>query len=281
MYRAQDRGRSRFELFDEDSRLRANERIELESAIRQAVERGELRVHYQPHVILHGMNVVNGIEALVRWEHPTRGLLTAGEFMPLADDLGLAVPIGRFVLEQSLVQLSKWRARKPEMTLSLNISARHLRDPALPILLSESIRAGELDPAAIYLELSESGLAEDPDGAIRALRAVKETGVRITIDDFGVGALSLARLTQFPVDALKIHESFVAGLGGDPENATLLGALVELGHALGLDVIAEGVETEAQLEQLREVGCDAVQGYAIGRPVSEEQLEAVLVAEVA
>jgi diguanylate cyclase (GGDEF)-like protein len=281
MYRAKDRGRSRFELFDEDSRLRANERIEFESAIRQAVERGELRVHYQPHVILHGMNVVNGIEALVRWEHPTRGLLTAGEFMPLADDLGLSVPIGRFVLEQSLVQLSKWRARKPEMTLSLNISARHLRDPALPILLSESIRAGELDPAAIYLELSESGLAEDPDGAIRALRAVKETGVRITIDDFGVGALSLARLTQFPVDALKIHESFVAGLGGDPENATLLGALVELGHALGLDVIAEGVETEAQLEQLREVGCDAVQGYAIGRPVSEEQLEAVLVAEVA
>jgi diguanylate cyclase (GGDEF)-like protein len=281
MYRAKDRGRSRFELFDEDSRLRSTERIELESAIRQAVERGELRVHYQPQVILHGMNVTGGLEALVRWEHPTRGLLTAGEFMPLADDLGLSVPIGRFVLEQALVQLSKWRARKPEMTLSLNISALQLRDPALPIMLSESVRAGELDPAAIYLELSESELAEDPDGAVRALQAVKETGVRITIDDFGVGALSLARLTQFPVDALKIHESFVAGLGGDPENATLLGALIELGHALGLDVIAEGVETEAQLEQLREVGCDAVQGYVIGRPVSEEQLDAVLVAEVA
>ncbi len=281
MYRAKDRGRSRFELFDEDSRQRATDRIELESAIRQAVERDELRVHYQPYAILHGMDVVNGVEALVRWQHPTRGLLTAGEFMSLADDLGLSVPIGRFVLEAALAQLSKWRARKPEMTLSLNISARQLRDPALPVLLSELLRAEELDPAAIYLELTETGLAEDPDRAIRALHAVKQTGVRITIDDFGVGALSLARLTQMPVDALKIHESFVAGLGADPENASLVSALVELGHALGLDVIAEGVETAAQLEQLREIGCDAVQGYAIGRPVSEDELESVLVAEVA
>jgi diguanylate cyclase (GGDEF)-like protein len=281
MYRAKDRGRARFELFDEDSRRRANQRIELEAAIRQAVERGELRVHYQPHVILHGMDVVNGVEALVRWQHPTRGLLAAGDFMPMAEDLGLTVPIGRFVLEQALAQLSKWRARKPEMTLSLNISAGQLRDPALPLLLIESVRAGELDPAAVYLEVSETGLAEDPDSAILALHAVKETGVRITIDDFGVGALSLARLTQMPVDALKIHESFVAGLDGSTENASLLGALVELGHALGLDVIAEGVETEAQLDRLRELGCDAVQGYAIGRPVSEDELEAALLAEVA
>src|SRR5947209_7977049 len=124
MYRAKDRGRSRFELFDEDSRRRANERIELEAALRRALERDELRVHYQPHVILHGMNVAGGVEALVRWQHPTRGLLTAGEFMPTADELGLAVPIGRFVLQQALNQLSSWRAHKPDMTLSLNISAR-------------------------------------------------------------------------------------------------------------------------------------------------------------
>ncbi|HET6864669.1 MAG TPA: EAL domain-containing protein [Solirubrobacteraceae bacterium] len=281
MYRAKDRGRARFELFDEDSRRRANQRIELEAAIRHALERDELRVHYQPHVILHGMDVVNGVEALVRWQHPTRGLLAAGEFMPMADDLGLAVPISQFVLQQALAQLSKWRAHKPEMTLSLNISPRQLRDPDLPLLLSESIRAGELDPAAVYLELSETGLAEDPDHTVRALHALKETGVRMTIDDFGVGALSLAWLTRMPVDALKIHESFVAGLGAGAENASLLGALVELGHALGLDVIAEGVENETQLEQLRELGCDAVQGYAIGRPVSADELEALLLAEVA
>jgi EAL domain-containing protein (putative c-di-GMP-specific phosphodiesterase class I) len=280
MYRAKDQGRSRFELFDEDSRRRANERIELEGAIRQALDRDELRVHYQPHLILHGMDVVNGVEALVRWQHPGRGLVAAGEFMPMADDLGLAVPIGRFVLQQALTQFSRWRAHKPEMTLSLNISARQLRDPALPVLIGESIHAGELDPAAIYLDVSEIGLAEDPDSTIRALRALKATGVRITIDDFGVGALSLAWLTQMPVDALKIHESFVAGLGASSENASLVGALVELGHALGLDVIAKGVENEAQLEQLRELGCDAVQGYVIGRPVTGDELEALLLAEV-
>jgi diguanylate cyclase (GGDEF)-like protein len=281
MYRAKDRGRARYELFDEDSRRRASQRIELEAAIRQALERDELRVHYQPHVVLHGMDVVNGVEALVRWHHPTRGLLAAGEFMPLADELGLTVSIGRFVLEQAVAQLSKWRAHKPEMTLSLNISPRQLRDPDLPRLLSESVRAGELDPAGIYLELSETGLAEDPDDAVRALHALKEIGVRITIDDFGVGALSLAWLARMPVDAVKIHESFVAGLGAGAENASLLGALVELGHALAVDVIAEGVENDVQLEQLRELGCDAVQGYAIGRPVSADELETVLLAEVA
>jgi diguanylate cyclase (GGDEF)-like protein len=281
MYRAKERGRSRYELFDEDSRQRAAERIELDAAIRQAVERGELDVHYQPHVILHGMNVVNGVEALVRWQHPTRGLLTAGEFMPLADDLGLSVPIGRFVLQQALPQLSKWRAHKPEMTLSVNISARQLGDPALPELLRTSIDSGSLDPGAVYLDVSEVGLAEDPESTIRALHALKETGARITIDDFGVGALSLAWLARMPVEALKIHESFVAGLGAGPENAALLGALVELGHALGLDVIAKGVENDIQLEQLRELGCDAVQGYALGRPVTAEELEALLLAEVA
>jgi EAL domain-containing protein (putative c-di-GMP-specific phosphodiesterase class I) len=162
----------------------------------------------------------------------------------------------------------------------VNISARQLRDPALPALISERVRAGELDPAAIYLDVSEIGLAADPDSTIRSLQALKDTGVRVTIDDFGVGALSLAWLTQMPVDALKIHESFVASLGAGAEHASLLSALVELGHALGLDVIAKGVETEAQLEQLRELGCDAVQGYAIGRPVTGEELEAVVVAEV-
>jgi diguanylate cyclase (GGDEF)-like protein len=281
MYRAKDRGRSRFELFDEDSRRRATERMELEAAIQQAVERGELRVHYQPHLILHGIDVVAGVEALVRWEHPTRGLLAAAEFMPLADDAGLSVGVGRFVLEQAIAQLSRWRARKPEMTISLNISLRQLRDPELVTRLSEAVQDGELDPAAIYLEVTETALAEDPDAAVLALEQIKRTGVRVVIDDFGAGALSLSRLTRMPVDAIKIHGSFVADLGGDPEKAGLVGALVELGHALGFDVIAEGVETDAQLEQLRELGCDAAQGYAIGPPVSEEQFEAALVAEFA
>jgi diguanylate cyclase (GGDEF)-like protein len=281
MYRAKERGGSRYELFDEDSRRRAVRRIELEAAIRRAVEQCELRVHYQPHLVLHDLDEVTGVEALVRWDQPGRGLIDAREFMPLAGDIGLGVAIGRFVLEHALAQLARWRARKPDMTISLNISSAELRDPALPSVLTHALDAGGLDPRAVCLEVSERELAEDPDTAIDALEKLKATGVRIAIDDFGSGASLLCRLRELPIDALKIHESFVAGLGTSPEDTALMGSLVELGHALGLEVVAEGVETDAQLEQLRELGCDGAQGYAIGRPVSEEQLDALLPAAVA
>jgi EAL domain-containing protein (putative c-di-GMP-specific phosphodiesterase class I) len=281
MYRAKERGRSRYELFDEESRRRAVERIELEAAIRQAVEQGELRVHYQPHLVLRGLDEVMGVEALVRWQQPGRGLVDAREFMPLAADIGLGVRIGRFVLEQALAQLARWRARKPDMTISLNLSSAELRHPALPSVLAQAIDAAELDPGAICLEVAEAELADDPDTAISALEKLKAIGVAIAIDDFGVGAAPLSRLRELPVDSLKIHESFVAGLGSSLEDSAVLSSLISLGHALGLGVVAEGVETEAQLDQLRAIGCDAAQGYAIGRPVSQEQFEASLVAEVA
>jgi diguanylate cyclase (GGDEF)-like protein len=281
MYRAKERGRSRYELFDEASRRRAVQRIELEAKIRQAVEQRELRVHYQPHLVLRDLEEVTGVEALVRWQQPGGGLIAAQEFMPLAGDIGLGVPIGRFVLEQALAQLKRWRARKPEMTIALNISAAELRDPALPAVLTHAIDAAELNPRAICLEVAEADLARDPDTAISALERLKAVGVRIAIDDFGAGASPLSRLRELPVDVLKIHESFTAGLGASPEDTAVMGSLVELGHALGLHVVAEGVETQAQLEHLRELGCDAAQGHAIGRPVSEEQFEAMLLAEVA
>jgi diguanylate cyclase (GGDEF)-like protein len=281
MYRAKQLGRSRYELFDEDSRRRAIERIELEAAIVQALERRELRVHYQPTLLLNGPAGVTGVEALVRWQHPGRGLIPARDFMPLAADAGLAIPIGRFVVEQALAELARWRARKPDMTISLNLSSPQLLDPALPSLLTEAVAAAGLEPAAVCLEFAETELAADHDMSISALEKLKATGVRLAIDDFGSGGCALGRLRELPIDALKIHESFVAGLGASPEDALVVGALVELGHALGLDVVAEGVETEAQLEQLRKLGCDGAQGYAIGRPVSGEQLDALLVAEAA
>jgi diguanylate cyclase (GGDEF)-like protein len=281
MYRAKESGRSRFELFDEDSRRRATERIELEAAIRHAIERCELTVHYQPNLLLQDVGEVMGVEALVRWQHPLRGLIAARDFMPLANDTGLVIPIGRFVLEHALAQLARWRVHKPEMTISLNISSLQLRDPGLASILSDAIRAGELDPAAICLEIAESAVAEDPEAVIRALGGLKATGVRIAIDDFGTGASSLSKLRELPIDALKIHESFIGPIAASPEDASVVGALVDLGHALGLAVVAEGVETDAQLEQLRELGCDSAQGYAIGAPVSVEQLEAQLVARVA
>jgi len=281
MYRAKDRGRSRYELFDEDSRRRAVERIELEAAIRRAVAGSELRVHYQPHLNLGDGAAHGGVEALVRWQHPTRGLIAARDFIGVAEDIGAVVPIGRFVLDEALARLARWRARRPDMTLSLNISARQLADPGLPTAVSESLRAHELDPAAVCLEIPESAVAGNSDGAMDALEQLKATGVRIALDDFGSGASSLARLREMPIDVLKIHESFIGSLGSSSEEASVVAALVELGHALGLAVVAEGVETGDQLEQLRELGCDAAQGYAIGHPLAEEQLEASLVAGVA
>jgi diguanylate cyclase (GGDEF)-like protein len=280
MYRAKERGRSRFELFDEDSRRRAVERIELETAIRGAVEGHELRVHYQPNLVLGDSADPGAIEALVRWQHPTRGLIPAREFIYVAEDIGAVTPIGRFVLEQALAELVRWRARKLDVALSLNISASQLADPELPAELIEAIRAHEVDPSAICLEISERAVADDPDGAIDALERLKATGVRLALDDFGSAGSSLARLREMPIDALKIHESFIRSVGSSPEETSVVSALVGLGHALGLAVIAEGVESESQLEQLRELGCDAAQGYAIGRPVGEEQLEALLVAAV-
>lgn len=278
MYRAKEQGRSRYELFDEDSRRRAVERIELEAAVRHAIERHELRVHYQPSLVLDDAREVSGVEALVRWQHPTRGLIAAREFMPVAEDIGVAVSIDRFVLEHALERLAHWRARRADMTLSLNLSPRQLRDPELPGALSAALDARGLDPAAIFLEIPALAVAEDPETAIDALERLKATGVRITLDDFGSGAPTLSRLRELPIDELKLHESFIAPLGSGPEDAAIVGALVDLGHALGLAVVAEGVEHDSQIEQLRELGCDGAQGYAIGRPVSEDQLEAVLLA---
>jgi EAL domain-containing protein (putative c-di-GMP-specific phosphodiesterase class I) len=171
--------------------------------------------------------------------------------------------------------------RKPDMTLSLNISARELWDPGFPAVLSDALQSTQVDPAAVCLEVPESAVAEEPVDARRALERLKATGVRLALDDFGSASSSLSTLRELPIDALKIHESFITSLGDSPEDASVVGALVDLGHALGLDVVAEGVERAAQLHRLRELGCDAAQGYAVGHPVSEEQLEAALVAEVA
>ncbi len=281
MYRAKERGRSRYELFDEDSRSRAVERIELEAALRHSVARSELCVHYQPFVPLQDDAEVAGFEALVRWEHPTRGLIAPADFIPLAEDTGMIASVDRFVLDEALAQLTHWREHRPDMTISLNVSSRQLAEPSLASVLSGAIQASELDPAAVCLDIPESAVARDPDTALRALHGLKATGVRIALDDFGSGASSLASLRELPIDALKIHESFTRTVNDSREDALMVGALVELGHALGLSVVAEGVETEAQLEQLRELGCDGAQGYAVGRPVTEGEVQALLTAPVA
>jgi diguanylate cyclase (GGDEF)-like protein len=278
MYRAKDRGRSRYELFDEAAKQRATKRLELESALRHAVEHAELRVHYQPRFALNGERQMTGFEALVRWEHPERGLITPSEFIPLAEEMGIVIPIGEYVIQSALRQLASWQTERPALTISVNLSPRQLEDTGLAAMLAASIRGAGLDPATLYIEITESAITNNPELSLRMLQALKGVGLRIALDDYGIGASSLGILTRMPIDALKIHESFVSGLDGNPANASIVGAVIELGHALGLTVVAEGVETDAQLDELRTLGCDGAQGFFLGQPVSQEEAGAIVAA---
>ncbi|MEA2158759.1 MAG: hypothetical protein QOD66_1139 [Solirubrobacteraceae bacterium] len=276
MYRAKELGHSRYELFDESSRQRAMERLELESALNHAVERSELRVHYQPKVSLGGELGVTGFEALVRWQHPERGLIAPADFMPLAEETGAVLRIGEYVVGEALREISRWRQFKPDITVSVNVSARQLEDTGLAGMLAGAMRGADVDPCALCVEVTESSVTRNPEAAIRALERLKTIGVQIAIDDFGTGSSSLTDLKRLPVDTLKIHESFVGAIGSHPEDASIVGAVVDLGHALGLDVAAEGVETDAQLAELKSLGCDGAQGFLLGRPVPGEDIHALL-----
>ena len=276
MYRAKARGRSRYELFDENLRQRGMERIELEAALRAAIDRSELRVHYQPKMALNGSSRLVGFEALVRWEHPERGLIAPSEFMPLAEQTGLVLPIGEYVLEHALRELGRWRATKPDVTLSINLSARQLGDAGLAAALARSMDASGTDPGAVCLEITEAALMGELDVARQVLHRLKATGITLAIDDYGTGHTSLSSLKRLPVDSIKIHESFVDDLGNDPHQASIVNAIVELAHALGFGTVAEGVETAGQLEQLRRLGCDGAQGFLFGRPTPADEAEALL-----
>jgi diguanylate cyclase (GGDEF)-like protein len=276
MYRAKELGRSRYELYDENSRQRALERLELEAALGHAIERDELRVVYQPKISLIGTPGVTGLEALVRWQHPERGLIAPSEFIPLAEETGIVHAIGAYVLERALAQIVRWRHHRPEITVSVNLSVRQLEDAGLAAMLTNAMHASAVPPGAVCLEIAEDALTRNLDLVTRSLGALKNAGVELAIDDYGTGATSLASLKRLPIDSLKIHESFVTGLGSPGDETSIVGAVVELGHALGLRVTAEGVETDAQLAHLRTLGCDAAQGYLLGRPMPEHELEALL-----
>ncbi|MGI8505466.1 MAG: putative bifunctional diguanylate cyclase/phosphodiesterase [Solirubrobacteraceae bacterium] len=276
MYRAKELGGDRFELYDETARNRATQRLELEDALRDAVQRSELRVHYQPRVSLGGDTGLTGFEALVRWQHPVHGLLDAAEFIELAQDTGLIVPIGEWVLEQALRDVRDWRQSRPGVTISVNISWRQLEDPGLVASLEATIRSSGADPSVLCLELTEDTVQRDPELAGRMLVALYKMGVKLAIDDFGTGRSSLQSLRHLPLDTIKIHQSFVWRLGSEPGEAAIVGALVELGHALGVSVVAEGVETDAQLAHLRDLGCDGAQGYLFSKPLPQDGVHALL-----
>jgi diguanylate cyclase (GGDEF)-like protein len=278
MYRAKEGGRGRYELFDRGLRSRALRRLETESDLWRAIARDELVVHYQPVVDLRD-GALLGVEALVRWEHPERGLVGPGEFIPVAEETGLIVPIGAWVLEEACAQVQRWRTALPacdHLGLAVNLSAVQLAQPGLAGTVASILATTGLPPALLTLEITESVLMDDVEASTRVMEEIKALGVAIAVDDFGTGYSSLAYLSRFPVDVLKIDRAFVAELGHGAQAWPIVTAIAGLAQALGLRTIAEGVETETQARALRALGCAHAQGFLFGRPAPANGLLSVL-----
>ncbi|MEX2659932.1 MAG: EAL domain-containing protein [Acidimicrobiales bacterium] len=266
-----------YELSDAGLRDSAAARLDLEASMRLAIERSEFRVAYQPAFRLDDGAII-GVEALLRWEHPTRGLVPPAAFMAAAEATNLILPIGRWVLDETCRQLATWRDEHPEVPLvgSVNLSAAQLVDPSLPGDIRFALTASQIDPASLCLEVNESDLMSDPAAAERALRRLRAEGVRLAIDDFGTGSSSLSWLERFPIDILKVDRAFVSGIGSSHVDTAVVRAVIGLASSLGLTVVAVGVETAGQLDALRGFGCSAGQGYLWSRPVPADELAAVL-----
>ncbi|HEV3364842.1 MAG TPA: EAL domain-containing protein, partial [Acidimicrobiia bacterium] len=260
MYRAKQDGRSRFEIFDEGMRTQTLNRLRTETRLAQAVEHGELRLYYQPVISTDDGRVV-GFEALVRWHHPERGLLLPADFIGVAEETGLIVPIGAWVLEEACRQARRWETdlkTEAPLEIAVNLSGRQLAQSDFATAAAAIVAEAEIDPTRVQLclEITESLLMRDPEATAETLQTLKASGMRLAIDDFGTGYSSLAYLKWFPVDTVKIDRSFVAGIDSNAADRAIVGAVVDLAHALGITVVAEGVETRGQFTQLRSLGCD-------------------------
>jgi diguanylate cyclase (GGDEF)-like protein/PAS domain S-box-containing protein len=283
MYRAKELGKARCEVFDDSMRQRAVERLELETSLRGALERDEMRLVYQPKVELSGERIV-GVEALLRWEHPVHGTIPPLKFIPLAEASGLIVPIGAWVIREACRNASHWRSEfgRDDLVIAVNLSPRQLGAVGLVDSVANALAAAKLEPSALILEVTESALMTDIATAGETLHALKDLGVRVAVDDFGVGHASLKQLKELlPVDMLKIDKSFVDGLTTDVEDRAIIEAVLILARSLGLDTVAEGVEHADQAEALRGLRCRLAQGYHFSRPVAADAIAALLDAEPA
>jgi EAL domain-containing protein (putative c-di-GMP-specific phosphodiesterase class I) len=258
--------------------VRVSERRALAEGLVTALAEGQLRVHYQPVMCLT-RNEIDGVEALVRWEHPERGLLHPGDFIAVAEEAGLDIPLGRVVLQEACEQLARWRAAGVDeaFTVSVNMSAAQLGDREFPDVVRDILRETDVPPSSICMEITERDALERTGRgsdlpANAALTALRDVGVRLAIDDFGTGYSSLTHLRRFPIDVLKVDRSFVNGLGTNRNDSSIVRAVVGLARAMELTTIAEGVERPDQAEQLATMGCDHAQGYLFGRPVPAEDL---------
>jgi diguanylate cyclase (GGDEF)-like protein/PAS domain S-box-containing protein len=278
MYYAKSRGKARFEIFDESMRGRAVARMELESDLRNAIDEEQFVVYYQPEVSLSTGRVV-GYEALVRWNHPRRGMVMPGEFLPVAEETGLIVPLGRWVMREACRQMAEWQrnhSQQPPLTISVNASSRELADPDLVPNVGRILRETGLDPESLRIEVTESSIVEDQNETAATLRRLRELHVKLEIDDFGTGYSSLSRLHEYPFSTVKIDRSFVKDLETEPESLHLVETILRLAQGLGLSVVAEGIETREQLAKLVSLGCGFGQGYLFSRPADGRSIQKVI-----
>jgi diguanylate cyclase (GGDEF)-like protein len=278
MYTAKRMGKNRFERFDPHMHTAAMERIELEADLRRACERGELRLQYQPIVSLDDGELLS-VEALVRWQHPTRGLLPPGAFIGFAEESDLIEEIGAWVLEEACRQARRWQQEHPgrhPVGISVNVSPRQLRNPAITTVVTDTLRRTGLAAEHLTLEITEGAMMHDTDVALARLHELKSLGVRLAVDDFGTGYSSLSYLQQFPIDVLKIDRSFVDRIEHGPEESSLARAIVRLAQSLHLSAVAEGVENAEQMGWLRAIGCPSAQGFHLCRPVDAAAIGALL-----
>jgi diguanylate cyclase (GGDEF)-like protein len=278
MYHAKTSGKGRAQVFEAGMHAAAVERLNLEADLRRALDAGQLSVHYQPIVVV-GSGAISSVEALVRWQHPERGLLPPGTFVPLAEETGLIQELGRQVLNEACRQVRRWQLehpRDPALAVSVNLSPGQLAGDSVVEDVRAALAVSEIRPSALVLEITEGSMKRDTGAAIEKLGALKALGVRLAVDDFGIGYASLIYLQHFPVDMVKIDRSFVASMGSGAGTASVPQAIVSLAQNLSLHTVAEGVETQGQLDMLARLGCDFAQGYHLARPLDPESLEQIL-----
>ena len=278
LYRAKSKGKGQKQVYEPEMHVAMVERLELEESLAKALRGAELILHFQPIMELRSLRLA-GVEALVRWQHPTRGLLLPGEFIPVAEDSRLMLPLGRWVLHNACMQAAEWRRRRPsarEMTLSVNFSSAQFSDPTLVEGVRRALVESELPADRLVLELTETAFLRDPDTVADRMGELKRLGVRIAVDDFGTGNASLSHLARFPVDVLKVDRGFVNRIGIDRRQTAIAGSIVGLGDSLGMTVVAEGIETPDQLAQLLALGCGFGQGFYLAKPMDAVDLESLL-----
>ncbi|HUQ69700.1 MAG TPA: bifunctional diguanylate cyclase/phosphodiesterase [Planctomycetaceae bacterium] len=278
MYQAKSNGKSRWSLFDQSMRAQAVERLSLEADLKMGLKRGEFRVYYQPIVELPTGHI-KGFEALLRWNHATRGFVSPAEFVPIAEEIGFIVELGAWVLEQACRQVRTWQQNYPahsSLFMSVNVSTKQFGDPRLVDRVKECLVRTGLDGRCLKLEITESAIMADPHVAAQTLEQLRALGVQISLDDFGTGYSSLSYLQSFKIDTLKIDRSFISRMGNSDESNEIVRTIVNLAHNLGMEVTAEGIEEQSQHSQLQAIACESGQGYLYSRPVPGASVEELL-----